>query len=109
MGMSFRSLVILIALVVTLGACNSGSADSSNNEESKFTAVVDTSMTLLEVAKTNNIGEPYLRTMLGIKKGIGKTYALAQMTKRFDFTIEDLKSIIEDRKNDQIARKKKLK
>ncbi len=62
-------------------------------------AIIDSTMTLSEVARANQIGEPYLRTMLGIPKKIGSRYDVATMAKRFKFTLDDLRKVIEDEKN----------
>lgn len=104
--MLLRNILILISFITIFAACNSNSP-KKNDDNSPYVAVIDSSMTLLEVAKANNIGEPYLRSQLGIKKGIGKMYTITQMSKRFGFDIDELRQVIEDRKNKQSQKKSK--
>jgi len=99
--MSLKNILISVSLVAIMVACNSNTPDNNNTKNEPFVSVIDTSMTLLEVAKANNIGEPYLRSKLGIKKGIGTRYTISEMAQRFNFEIDDLRRIIEDRKNKQ--------
>ena len=122
--MSIRSLIIGMLVSISILSCNSGSQENKSEkpeanvakeestgyfakeESAGFVAKVDSSMTLTQVAKANNIGEPYLRTALGLRKGIGSKYTISEMAKRFTFTIDDVKKIIEDRKNKQASKKK---
>ena len=90
---------MLISAAVITFACSSSNGNKSDQKE-LYVAVIDSTMTLFEVAKANNIGEPYLRTKLGIPKRIGTKYDIATMSKRFKFTLDDLRKIIEDAKND---------
>ncbi len=92
---------------ISFVSCNSTAEKSNNSENIGFVAKVDSTMTLSQVAKANNIGEPYLRTELGIRNHIGKNYTVMQMSKRFKFSIDDLRKIIEDRKNKQAKAKRK--
>ena len=105
--MSIKSLIIVLLVSISIISCNSGEPNNNTEDQKGFVANIDSSMTLAQVAKLNNIGEPYLRTKLGIPKNIGKSYTVAKMAKQFKFTIDDLRKIIEDRKNDQAARRKK--
>lgn len=107
--MSLKYLTAILGLSLFLVACNTAPSEKEVKENSTYVAIVDSSMTLLEVAKANNIGEPYLRTKLGIKEGIGKSYTINKMSKMFDFEIDELKQIIEDRKNKQRDRRSKKK
>lgn len=104
--MSIKSLIIGILVSISLLSCNSSTQENKSEEPVSFVAIVDSSMTLTQVAIANNIGEPYLRTVLGIRKNVGNKYTIVEMTKRFNFTIDDLKKIIEDRKNKQASKKK---
>lgn len=105
--MSIKSLIIVLIVSISIISCNSDVQENNNNDQQNFVANIDSSMTLTQVAKLNNIGEPYLRSKLGIPKNIGKSYTVAKMAKQFKFSIDDLREIIEDRKNDQAARRKK--
>ena len=104
--MSIKSLIIVLLVSITIISCNSGVQKNNTEEQKDFVARIDSSMTLTQVAKLNNIGEPYLRTKLGIRRNVGKSYTIAKMAKLFNFTIDDLRQIIEDRKNEQAARRK---
>ncbi len=98
--MLFRKILVVILISLAAYACSSsGTKSEADNNKGSYVAIVDSSMTLAEVAKANKIGEPYLRTKLGIKKGVGNTYTVVRMGKLFDFTINDLKTVIEEQKN----------
>jgi hypothetical protein len=97
--MMIRNILILIITATIAFACSNSKENKSEKKE-LYVAVIDSTMTLFEVAKANNIGEPYLRTKLGIPKRIGTKYDVATMAKRFKFTLDDLRKIIEDAKND---------
>lgn len=101
-------MIVLAGIFII--SCNSNAIENNTDEEKGFVATIDSSMTLLQVAKANNIGEPYLRTKLGIRPYIGKKYTVTEMAQRFNFTLDDLRKVIEDRKNKQeAARKRKMK
>ena len=104
--MSIKSSIIVLLVSMSVISCNSGVPKDNTEDQKSFVAEIDTSLTLMQVAKLNNIGEPYLRSKLDIPKNIGKSYTVGQMTKRFNFTADDLRQVIEDRKNDQAARKR---
>ncbi|NQU32556.1 MAG: hypothetical protein HQ521_04915 [Bacteroidetes bacterium] len=104
--MSIRNLIILVSIFVAFVACDSNKSNKVSEEKTGYTAIIDTSMTLMEIAKLNNIGDPFLRTKLGIPDKIGKNYSIATMAKRFNFTIEELVQIIEEQKNKQGSRTK---
>lgn len=99
--MVIRNL-FLLAIVFSFLAigCSEASSSKNNKEKDVYVAVIDSNMTLFEIAKANNIGEPYLRTKLGIPKKIGERYDIMTMSKRFKFSLDDLRKIIEDEKND---------
>ncbi len=106
--MTVNRLCIILLVGITIVSCNSNTPEN-NSDEVSFVAKIDSSMTLAQVAKANNIGEPYLRTKLGIRPNIGKSYTVAQMAQRFKFTIDDLRKIIVDRKNKQaVSRKRRM-
>ena len=101
--MALRNLMIIVSLIIaTIGCTNSTKNADADNKE-RYIAVIDSNMTLMEVAKANKIGEPYLRTALGIPKKIGKKYTVATMAKRFKFDLKDLRKVIEDQKNKELG------
>lgn len=102
--MIIRKILIVIVILTAFVACNSNSGNGEADSYEPYVAIVDSSMTLSQVAKANSIGEPFLRTKLGVADRIGSKYTIVQMGKRFNFTIEDLKKIIEDQKNDRLKR-----
>ena len=107
--MLLKKILIVVLISISIISCNSGADRVKKDKDTGFVAQIDSTMTLTQVAKANNIGEPYLRTELGVRHNIGKNYTIAQMAKRFKFSIDDLRKIIEDRKNKQaetIKRKK---
>ena len=67
--------------------------------EEHFHAIVNDTMTLREVAIINGIGEPFLKTKLGIPTNITYEYPLRQLKKNYKFTLEALKTLVEDTKN----------
>lgn len=101
-----RKLFVIILLGIAIISCNSNSSEKDGDGDKGFVAKIDSSMTLTQIAKANNIGEPFLRTKLGIPKRIGKSYTITEMAQRFNFTIEDLRQIIEDQKNKRISRRR---
>ena len=104
--MSFRNLIIIFLTIISVMSCNINTDNKEKKEPEGFVAKVEPSMTFTQVAKANSIGEPFLRTKLGIPQNIGKTYTVEQMAKRYDFAIDDLKKIIEDRKAKQVISKR---
>ncbi|MBT3174156.1 MAG: hypothetical protein HN336_04870 [Lentimicrobiaceae bacterium] len=104
--MIFRNLFLLTVIISVTISCTNYSSDDNNSNNVGYVVIMDSSMTLMEVAKANNIGEPFLRSKLNIPKKIGKKYDVATMAKRFKFDLEDLKKIIEDQKNKQLKRNK---
>lgn len=92
----FLSVVILSTLVIS---CSQETEKQSVGETTKYTAVLDSTMTISEIAKANQIGEPYLRTMLGMPDRAGANLPLYKLRKSFRFSDEKLKQIIEDAKN----------
>ena len=102
--MIFRNLFLLTVIISVTISCTNYSSDDNNSNNVGYVVIMDSSMTLMEVAKANNIGEPFLRSKLNIPKKIGKKYDVATMAKRFKFDLEDLKKIIEDQKNKQLKR-----
>ncbi len=105
--MRIKRLLIIMLVSISVVSCNSTADKSNKSDNIGFVAKIDSTMTLGQVAKANNIGEPYLRTELGIRNKIGKDYTITQMSKRFKFSIDDLRKIIEDRKNKQAKVKRK--
>lgn len=103
--MSVKSIIIAMIISVSIISCNTDV--QKEKEPEKFVAEIDSTMTLSQIAKLNNIGEPYLRTKLNIPKRIGNSYTITEMSTRFHFTFDDLRKVIEDRKNDQIMRRLK--
>ena len=104
--MIFRNLFLLTVIISVTISCTNYSSDDNNSNNVGYVVIMDSSMTLMEVAKANNIGEPFLRSKLNIPKKIGKKYDVATMAKRFKFDLEDLKKITEDQKNKQLKRNK---
>jgi len=105
--MLIKRILLVMLISISIISCNSEVKKTENDKETGFVAQIDSSMTLAQVAKANNIGEPYLRTELGIRRNVGNSYTVAQMAKRFKFSIDDLRKIIEDRKNKQSAARSK--
>ncbi len=104
--MIFRNLFLLTVIISVTISCTNYSSDDNNSNNVGYVVIMDSSMTLMEVAKANNIGEPFLRSKLNIPKKIGKKYDVATMAKRFKFDLEELKKRIEDQKNKQLKRNK---
>ena len=71
--------------------------------EEHFHAIVNDTMTLLEVSKLNTIGLPYLKTKLRIPAKLNYPYQLKQLKKNFRFTLVRLKTLIEDTKNNSAS------
>lgn len=101
--MLVKKIFVIAVIGIFIVSCNSTTNENKTDKEKGFVAKVDSSMTLLQVAKVNNIGEPFLRTQLGIPHKIGATYTVVEMAQRFNFTLDELRKVIEDRKNKQAA------
>ncbi|MAZ93450.1 MAG: hypothetical protein CMF58_03450 [Lentimicrobiaceae bacterium] len=104
--MILRHLFLFTTIISIAISCTNYSSDNNESSYVGYVVIMDSSMTLMEVAKANNIGEPFLRSKLNIPKKIGKKYDVATMAKRFKFDLDDLKKIIEDQKNKQLKRTK---
>jgi len=65
----------------------------------EFVVTIDTNMTIAEFAKANQIGEPYLRTMLGMPTRAGRQLPLHQLRKNYKFTYKSLEDIVAEAKN----------
>jgi len=99
--MRIRNIIIVLLIGFSIAACNT---NGDNNEKNTgFIAKIDSTQTLTQIAKANNIGEPFLRTKLGVPDKIGKSYTITKLAKHFKFSIDDLRKIIEDQKNKQAA------
>jgi hypothetical protein len=77
------------------------------DETEKFNATVELEMTLLQVADTNGIAISYLKQMLGIPHYVDHPYTILQLSRNYQFTVDDLKRIIDKYKDDKAVRKKK--
>jgi len=77
----------------------------SNNEQ--FNAIVFGYMTLSQTADTNNISLNFLKQELGIPDYIKQDYKIEQIGKNFKFNVNDVKKIINNQKNKEIAKQKK--
>lgn len=93
-------VVTLIALTFLASCAESPSKEKSSETETKVYVVkLDTNMTIAELAKANQIGEPYLRTKLGMSTKAGANLPLHQLRKNYKFTYEELEGIISKAKN----------
>lgn len=98
--MRFLKLFLSVVILWTLAAsCGQEPETQSKVETGKYVAVLDSTMTISEIAKANQIGEPYLRTMLGMPDRVGAKLPLYKLKKSFRFSEETLKQIIEEAKN----------
>jgi len=77
------------------------------DESEKFHAVVELEMTLAEVADTNKVAEPFLKNKLGIAQYVTHPYTILQLSRNYKFTVDDLKRIIEQYKDDKMVQSKK--
>ena len=76
------------------------------DESEKYHAVVEEEMTLKQVADTNNMAESYLKQKLGIAHYVKHPYTVLELSRNYQFTVDDLKWIIEDYKDSKTARNK---
>jgi len=77
------------------------------DEPEKYHAVVEPEMTLAEVAKANKMAESFLKQKLGIPQYVNHPYTVLQLSRNYQFTVEDLKRLIENYKDKKTARSKK--
>ena len=73
----------------------------------KYHAVVEPEMTLAEVAKANSMAESLLKQKLGIPHYVYHPYTVLQLSRNYQFTVEELKLMIENHKDKKTARSKK--
>ena len=76
------------------------------DESEKYHAVVEEEMTLKQVADTNNLAESYLKQKLGIAHYVKHPYTVLELSRNYQFTVNDLKWIIEEYKDSKTARNK---
>ena len=76
-------------------------------ETEKFNAIVENEMTLAEVADTNSLAISFLKQKLGIPHYVDHPYTILQLSRNYQFTVDDLKRIIDKYKDDKAIRKKK--
>jgi len=100
--MTMKYLVVALMALTFLASCGespSKETTSKKTEIKTYVVKMDTNMTLSELAKANQIGEPYLRTQLGMPTKAGATIPLHQLRKNYKFTYERLEGIISKAKN----------
>lgn len=115
-----KVIFILFAIGLLSSGCDSWKKKATNDamksrqpveqvqlgESEKFHAVVEEEMTLKQVADTNNLAESYLKQKLGIAHYVKHPYTVLELSRNYQFTVDDLKWIIEDYKDSKTARKK---
>ena len=77
------------------------------DESEKFNAIVELDMTLAEVADTNSVAISFLKQSLGIPHYVDHPYTILQLSRNYQFTVDDLKWIIDGYKDDKAVREKK--
>jgi len=86
-------------LWVAVVSYEQGSEKETTNETGYYVAILDSTMTISEITKANQIGEPYLGTKLKMPTKAASTLPLHKLKKSFKFTDETLKQVIEEAKN----------
>jgi len=92
-------LIVLISLLAFAACENSPEKETKKTEQTDFVVTIDTNMTIGEFAKANQIGEPYLRTKLGMPTRAGGQLPLHQLKKNYRFTYKSLEDIVYKAKN----------
>ena len=77
------------------------------DESEKYNAIVELDMTLAEVADTNSVSIAFLKQSLGIPHYVDHPYTVLQLSRNYQFTVDDLKWIIDGYKDDKAVRAKK--
>ncbi len=80
-------------------SCGESPSKETKTNKTEYIVKLDTNMTLSELAKANQIGEPYLRTQLGMPTKAGATLPLHQLRKNYKFSYEKIEDIIYKAKN----------
>jgi len=100
MPIKFTTLIVVAAMLLAFAACESTpKKETVKSENVEFVVKIDTNMTISELAKANQIGEPYLRSMLGMPTRAGAQLPLHQLRKNYKFTYKRLEDIISEAKN----------
>lgn len=74
------------------------------DESEKYHAVVNETMTLAEVADTNGVAISFLKQKLGIPHYVDHPYTILQLSRNYQFSVDDLKRIIGKYKDDKKIR-----
>ncbi len=100
MPIKYTTFIVVAAVLLAFAACESTpKKEAKKSENVEFVVKIDTNMTISELAKANRIGEPYLRTMLGMPTRAGGQLPLYQLRKNYKFSYEKLEAIISEAKN----------
>ncbi|MCF6171170.1 MAG: hypothetical protein L3J66_09360 [Bacteroidales bacterium] len=73
----------------------------------KYHAVVEKDMTLAEVAKANNMTNSFLKQKLGIPHYVDHPYTILELSRNYQFTVEELKLLIENYRDARTVQGKK--
>ena len=77
------------------------------DESKQYHAVVEEEMTLAEVADTNSVAISFLKQSLGIPHYVDHPYTVLQLSRNYQFTVGDLKLIIEAYKDKKTLQSEK--
>lgn len=119
-----KIIFILIAFVLLASGCDYAKKKAANEamksiqpketpadikltDTEKYHAVVEEQMTLAQVADTNRIAESFLKQMLGIPHYVDHPYTILQLSRNYKFTVEGLKGIIDNYKDEKAMDEKK--
>jgi len=75
-------------------------------ESEKYHAIVTNEMTLVQVADTNDIAISFLKQSLGIPHYINQPYTILQLSRNYQFTVDELKRIIDANRDKKTERDK---
>jgi len=119
-----KQLFILITFSLLISACDYAKEKATNkviesmqpketpveyqlNEAEKFNAIAEPEMTLAQVADTNSVSIAFLKQQLDIPHYVDHPYTVLQLSRNYKFTVNNLKHIINNYKDDKAIRKKK--
>lgn len=99
--MTVKHSIFALLLAIFFASCSTSPTPTSTSpkkEQLKTNSdvVIDSTMTLKEFAKANNMTEPYLRKQLNMPTKAGAKLPLYQLKKTFKFTDKQLIFIVEN-------------
>ena len=116
-----KTVFFIIAIALLASGCDYAKQKATNQvvkslqpkeqpkleESQKYHAIVSNEMTLAEVADTNGVAVAYLKQQLGIPHYINHPYSILQLSRNYQFTLDDLRLMIDAYKDNRTLQEQK--